>query len=460
MPATDSPQHWAGRLAGLAARDRVPGASLAIWAGGQEMQATHGVLSTATGVPVTAGSLFQIGSITKVWTATMIMQLAAEGRLSLNSPVAELLPGAKLGAPDGSAEITVRHLLTHTSGLEGDIFLDTGRGGGCVQRYVAGLSQAARGFPPGAAYSYCNSGFVVLGRIIEVLDGGEWDASLRRRLIEPLGLTQTVTLPEQALLHRAAAGHRDHPDEDQQVSVWSLPRSVGPAGLITASAHDVLSFARMHLDGGVAQDGSRVLGQDLVDAMRQPQASMPSLTGGADAIGLAWRMAHWDGRLVIGHDGGTIGQTAHLRIAPDAGVAACLLTNAASSDRLQEDLFAEIFGELAGIRPPADPQPAAAQAGPELDLARHAGRYERVSNRLDVSVSDGRLQVVSTVTGTLEELTDDHLEEITLYPADGTGNHFVGRSHDGEPWSAVIFGQLGDGTPYLYTSGRISPRVS
>jgi CubicO group peptidase (beta-lactamase class C family) len=92
-----------------------------------------------------------------------------------------------------------------------------------------------------------------------VLDGREWDESLRERLIRPLGLTRTVTLPEEAILHRVATGHREHPHPDQPVSIWGLRRSIGPAGNITASAADVLTFARMHLDGGVTADGARLL---------------------------------------------------------------------------------------------------------------------------------------------------------------------------------------------------------
>src|SRR3984885_12097171 len=181
--------NWTTRLGEWARKARVPGAVLGIWADGQEVLAAYGVLNTATRVRVNTGSLFQVGSITKLWTATMIMQLIEEGLLSLDTTVARALPGVRLGAGDGDgaggaeAEITVRHLLTHTSGIDGDIFADTGRGADCGERYAAGLAGAAQIFSPGAAYSYCNSGFVLLGRIIEVLDGREWDESLRERLI-------------------------------------------------------------------------------------------------------------------------------------------------------------------------------------------------------------------------------------------------------------------------------------
>ena len=456
--SADMTAHWTDRLHELAAAERVPGAALGVWAGGSESLAAHGVLNVGTGVETTADSLFQIGSVTKVWTATMIMQLIDEGRLSLDTTVSEVLPGVRLGGEDAAAEVRISHLLTHTSGIDGDIFTDTGRGDDCVERYVTALDGAARIFPPGAAYSYCNSGFVVLGRIIEVLDGREWDASLRERLIGPLELGQTVTLPEQALLHRAATGHREHPRRSDPVSVWGLPRSVGPAGLITASVHDVLTFARLHVDEGVAADGRRLLSRASVAAMQQPQFEIGD--GRADTVGLTWRMNHWDGRQIIGHDGATIGQSAFLRIDPQSRVAACLLTNSPEAQGLYQRLFSEIFSACAGITVPASPGPA---TGPvEPDLARHAGRYERISRRLDVSVRDGRLHVVSAMTDGRAAFGDEGPQEFDLYPADSAGragDHFVCRLYDHQPWTPAIFGRLGDQTPYLYLGGRITPRA-
>src|SRR5215831_11079604 len=180
--------NWTARLSDLASEARVPGATLGIWFNGQEVLAAHGVLNSATGVPVTTDSLFQVGSITKIWTATMIMQLIDEGSLSLDTTVSQVLPGARLGSAGAADQVTVRQLLTHTSGIDGDIFTDTGRGDDCVERYVDLLAETPSVFTPGAAYSYCNSGFVVLGRIIEILDGQSWDESLRARLVGPLGI--------------------------------------------------------------------------------------------------------------------------------------------------------------------------------------------------------------------------------------------------------------------------------
>ncbi len=458
MAIDDPAAHWTTRLHELALETKVPGATLGIWLDGEETLVSHGFLSTATGVDVTPDSLFQIGSITKVWTATMIMQLVEEGRLALDSSVAEVLPGIQLGVVDSSTEVTVRHLLTHTSGLDGDIFTDTGRGDDCVARYVDLLAEAARNFPLGAAYSYCNSGFVVLGRMIEVLDDRIWDASLRARLVNPLGLTQTVTLPEEAIFHRTAVGHRDHPRESEPVSTWALPRSVAPVGLINASVHDILTFARLHLDGGLTEGGDRLLSEASVAAMQQAQHSIPSIEGRGDAVGLAWRLNEWGGRRIVGHDGGTIGQLAYLRVDPEARLAVCLLTNSSMSETLYQRLFAEIFGEYVAVTPPPEPRPSTDVV--TADLSQHVGRYERTSLRYDVSLDDGSLRAVVTVTGALAALDDEGPYHYQLHPAGSDGNAFVCRLYDHEPWTSLLFDRFPDGTPYLQRSGRATPKVS
>jgi CubicO group peptidase (beta-lactamase class C family) len=447
--------HWTNRLTELTRQTRVPGAVLGVWACGQEILAAAGLLNRATGSRVSTDSLFQAGSITKLWTATMIMQLIDQDLLSLDTTVAQVLPGVRLGADGLADRVTVAHLLTHTSGIDGDIFTDTGRGDDCVARYVGLLDRASSAFPPGGAYSYCNSGWVLLGRIIEVLDGRTWDESLRERLCGPLELTRTVTLPEEAILYRAAVGHQ--PD-GTRVHVWGLPRSVGPVGLITASVHDLLTFARFHLDGGLAPDGKRVLSEASVAAMQQPRAAIPDFGAAGAAIGLGWRISRWDGRAIIGHDGVTIGQSAYLRVDPQARVAACLLTNSGHSGSLYQAVFTEVFGALAGVSMPAVPQPAG-DAAAAHDLRRHVGRYERASRRFDVSVRDGQLHLLLTATGTLASLTEAQPEDLVLYPADSSGVNFVCRLQDDDPWAPVSFGQLADRTPYLFAGGRVTPRT-
>jgi len=193
--------------------------------------------------------------------------------------------------------------------------------------------------------------------------------------------------------------------------------------------------------------------------MQSPYAAIPEFSAPGAAIGLGWRLSRWGDRTIIGHDGDTIGQSAYLRIDPEAGMAACLLTNSAESETLYREVFGEVFGTMPGVTLPAPPRPCPAGAGGNADLERYAGRYERTSRRFNVSVRDGQLRIVLTVTGNLAALTDSEPEELFLRPADSSGTRFVLRSHDDEPWVPLSFGQFGDGTPYIYLSGRVTPRV-
>jgi CubicO group peptidase (beta-lactamase class C family) len=147
------------------------------------------------------------------------------------------------------------------------------------------------------------------------------------------------------------------------VRVWGLPRSIGPAGLIAAAAGDLLAFARLHLDRGITTEGKRLV-TEASAATRSPCAAIPDFSSPGAAIGLGWRVSRWGDRTVIGHDGDTVGQSAYLRVDPEAGVAACLLTNCAESEPLYRELFGEVFGALTGVRMPAPLRPADAVPGP------------------------------------------------------------------------------------------------
>src|SRR3954463_16558271 len=198
---------WQDGLALLAEKHGVPGATLAILDREEVGEAAYGVLNIRTGVEATPDSLFQIGSITKVWTATLVMQLVDEGKLDLDAPVVTYLPDFRVADAGVTRTVTTRHLLAHTSGIDGDLFLDTGRGDDCIEKYVAACADLGQNHPLGATMSYCNSGYIVRGRLIEVLRERSWDAVVKERLFAPLGLTTAGTLPEEALLYGAATGH-------------------------------------------------------------------------------------------------------------------------------------------------------------------------------------------------------------------------------------------------------------
>ncbi|WP_340688097.1 serine hydrolase [Amycolatopsis coloradensis] len=451
--------HWRRRLAELARKHRVPGAALGIARIGDdtEVLASHGVLNTKTGVEVTDDSVFQIGSISKVWTATVVMRLVDEGLLELDAPIADVLPELRLADPGVAGKVTMRHLLTHTSGIDGDVFTDTGRGDDCLERYVEILDQAAQNHPLGETFSYCNSGFVVMGRVIEKLTGLTWDAAMREKLFAPLGLTHTVTLPEEALLFRAAVGHVANGDEDPAPApVWGLPRSMGPAGLITATAKDVLGFARLHLTGGLTPAGERILTTDSATAMAEKQTDIPDKHSLGDSWGLGWIRDTWSGQRVIGHDGNTIGQSAFLRLLPDQGLAITLLTNGGNTRDLYVELYREIVAELADVAMPRPLEPPATPV--TVDGSRHVGGYERAGARMDVLAAEEGLRLRQTATGPLAELLAEKTQEFDLVPV--TDSLFLCREPGTRTWMPVTFYTLPTGEQYMHYGVRATPKTS
>ena len=378
----------AGELRARAIAHEVPGATIAVIASDELVEAATGVINRRTGVTTTTDAVFQIGSITKLMTATLIMQLIEQGRFTLDTRVQTLLPGFQLGDAVAAASITVRQLLCHSSGMDGDFFEDTGRGDDGIERYLLAMRALPQLHAPGAGFSYCNAGFVVLGRIIEVSLGVSWHVAMRDRLFKPLGMRSFGTTAEQTLRHRAAIGHVREPGD----SAWHITRtpflalSNAPAGATPfGTAADLLRFARCMLGRGEL-DGQRVLQTQTVEQMWQPQNPLPHRLM-ADSFGLAFMRWQWGDALVVGHDGGTSGQFAFMRLVPAAGVAIALLTNGGDARALYRDLFGRLLSELATVQLPVPTEPSTAP----VDLVPYIGRYERLSTRVDVSIEAGQL---------------------------------------------------------------------
>jgi CubicO group peptidase (beta-lactamase class C family) len=431
----------------------VPGAALGVLQQGRVTAVAAGVLNVETGVEATADSVFQIGSITKSYTATLLLQLADEGALGLDQPLLELLPELDLGDPQAE-RVTVRHLLAHTSGIQGDHFADPGRGDDVLERYVETCKGLGFGHPVGATMSYCNTGYVLAGRIIEKLTGATWDKALRERLLGKLDAQHSFTLPEDAPRYRVAHGHHDDKGTQRLVSTWGLPRSVGPAGTICASAADVLGFARLHLAGGTAADGTRVLSADSVAEMQRPQVEIPNRWALGSHWGLGWFMFDADGRRVYGHDGNTGSQSAYLRIVPDADTAVVLLANGGHMHDAYQAVFRELLLDACGVALPEPLSPAAEP--PAVDVSSRAGVYERVGVRFELEDHDGELVGRLIPTGALAELDedDDEIDEMRLVPI--TDSVFVTRQDGDRTWSPIVFYTIADGSPYVHFGARAS----
>ena len=448
------------RLDALLAEHDVPGATLGILHGDEVTVHAAGITNKNTGVEVTEDTLFQIGSITKVWTASLVMMLVDEGTLDLDEPVVTYVPEFRLADTDVSSRVTLRHLLCHSSGIGGDHILDTGRGDDTLERYLETCTEVGQEHELGATMSYCNTGYSVLGRVIEKVTGSSWDAVLRERLIAPLGLTHTNTLPEEAILFRVAVGHMKLPGQDEQqvAPMWVLPRSAGPAGLINATAADLLAFARLHLDDGRAPDGSQLLSVAATKQMQEPQVDVPDKFTLGDRWGLGWILFDWDGHRGYGHDGSTFGQRAYLRIVPEARLAVCLLTNGGNSHSTFRTLFREIAAERAGVTIPS--LPSAPDTPPQIDLSNYAGHFARLNVDVELEVDGSRLLGRFKSSGPLAAMLpkDDEGQKIEAVPVDRT-LFLADLDELPEPVPLVFFDFDGDTPRRFHFGARAMTRV-
>lgn len=436
----------------------VPGAALAVWRDGEPVEAAAGVCNIESQVPVTPATLFQIGSITKLYTTALAMQLVEAGKLDLDAPVRDTLPGFAVADAEVSAQVTLRHLLNHTSGIDGDFFKDAGRGEDRVEKYVRLLKDVHQVHPLQHMFSYCNAGFVVAGRMIEVGTGTTWDRAIRKRLAKPLGTPAFSTLPEQAMRHQMAIGHVGQPGALSVTPVAFLAQSNAPAGSMPmARARDIVSFARMMMSDGAAPNGTQVLSAASVHRMHLSTVRCPARMN-IDAIGLGTFLWDWDGDgryEVFGHDGSTIGQASWLRYHPQSKTAMALLTNGGNGKGLADDLIREVFAGAAGIQPVEPPQPV---AGLTLNVTRILGRYGKASGTIDVIEKQGMLVAVHTPAAEFAVSQASHA--IALQPA-GEGL-FVGTMPGFTRPTTYHFLEEDEGgrARYLHTGVRAYRRVT
>ncbi|WP_370949684.1 serine hydrolase domain-containing protein [Amycolatopsis sp. cg5] len=357
-------------LSELIAKHDVPGAQVAVLADDEIHDEAAGILSLHTQVETTTDSVFKIGSITKIWTATLIQQLVDEGALRLDRPIRDYLPGFRLADPVATESLTTRHLLTHTGGMDSNHATDPGRDDDAIEKFVASLADADHPLEPGTLFSYSNSGYVVLGRLVEVLRGTHFHDVLRERLAAPLGLRTVATDTYEAILHRAAVGHVRSGEALVPTDSWAVRYHCAPSGShLAMSARDLLEFVRLHLT------------ERTLATLREPHVeSVPDFGGGALGWGLGW-MLHRDG--VVGHTGVSKGQKAFLRVAPSAKVAVAVLTNSTGGAPLAYEVFSEVLKDLACVETEPLPVPPANPA--LIDVDRMCGTYR--TTRHDITLT-------------------------------------------------------------------------
>ena len=350
-------------------------------------------------VGVEPGGLFEVGSITKTMTALLVLQHVQRGQIDLDDPVTVHLPDFHLVMPGAAERVTIRQLLTHSSGIDcADDFTDTGEDDDCLERYVAEvLPEVGLLHEPGALRSYCNGGYTVLGRLVEVLDGRPFDDALTERIFEPLGLEATTTARLEPG-RRVTPGHRFDPKVGALVPEQGrMPRSAGPAGNVVATAKDLAVFCEVLFSGR-----SELLDQELVQEMIRPQVTFRD--GGQ---GLAWVIRAPN---VAVHGGSTRGSTAFLAAIPGVG-SMSIVADGPGAGAIAGEIRAYLFGT------PSRREPAPG-SGARVELEGCVGRYERRHARVDISLDGDRLVASSTLSGAAAKLFTDP-EPVALQPHGG-----------------------------------------
>jgi CubicO group peptidase (beta-lactamase class C family) len=449
------------RLDALARKHGVPGAAAGVLVGDEMTVCATGVTrGDADGVPITDDTLFLVGSITKVWTATLVMQLVDEGRIGLDDRVnSHLDPPLRLADQAVADTVTVRQLLTHTGGFYGDREDPPERGDDALRRAIASYADLPQLHRPGQLFSYCNSGYNVLGRLVECLTGSTWDDALRERVLSPLGLQRTFTLPEQAMAHPVAIGHDLDLAEKTQTPVtqWCDSRASGPCGgTLAMRAADLLTFAKMHLRDGEGSGGARVLSPQSARLMREPQVTMVDPVMG-QAWGLGWEIGRVDEPVVVGHGGNTNGQMAQLFLVPERSVAICVLTNGDATGELRETLCDELLSELVGVT--VSQHPAPATAGTRVDLSPFAGAFGRDDIRFTFRAAGDVLEADVGTSGRVADQLDSFATAVS-YASDSRFLLVIPGMEDvPQPITFVREGG-GDGpATHLAMSGRVLPRL-
>jgi D-alanyl-D-alanine carboxypeptidase len=280
---------------------------------GRNLVATSGVADRTTGTPVPPDGHFRIASATKTFVATVVLQLAGEGRLGLDDTVERWLPGVVAGNGNDGGAITVRQLLDNTNGLPDDYPDATSAAEFRQQRYdvytaeqtVARAMRHEPTFPAGTGWAYSNTGYVLLGMIVERVTGHPWHDEVDDRIVRPLGLANTTwpgTSP--AVPTPRANAYQTFQSGDRLVDITekNSPLNNGEAGLISTTA-DLNRFFRALLGGRLLPAEQLALMKQTVDVSAEFAQLMP---GAKDGLGLFSRPlscggAYW------GHDGGDSG---------------------------------------------------------------------------------------------------------------------------------------------------------
>jgi len=305
----------------------VPSFSLGIVSGEELIYArSFGVMDRESGEPATPETLYQIASVTKTFTATLLAILRDEGVLGLDDPVARHLPeGLPVPGADGAPEITLRHLLTHSSGLPlqpvnyalGDRYHNDYS----AEMLHEGLAGTGLLFPPDSSWSYSNLGYILLADVLARATGNSFEELLEDRLLEPLGMHDTTIDLDADELDRLATHYWS--DAPYEASPYWRPGPIAGHGGLTSSVRDIARYLSFQFRENLV-DAGPLSGATLREIHRpQRQRFDPRRW-----VGHAWFVLYSpDAGEILSHSGFTGGHSSYVAFSPGLGIGVVVLAN-------------------------------------------------------------------------------------------------------------------------------------
>ena len=370
--------------------NKVPGIVVGVYHAGEQLVVAHGTANVATGAPMREDTGFLFGSVTKVLTTTLVLQQVDRGVLDLDAPVVKYLPEFALTAPGAADKILVRHLISHTNGIDADLFFPDARGRDALKAYVTGLaSSCGTLFEPGEQLSYSNGGMIVAGRLLEVVTSTPFPDLLEREIYAPVGMEHSSTSAGQAILRSTAVGHFPDPETmaAKPTGMFMLPDTWGPAGATPiGTVADLLAFGRTQLAGGVSPTGTRVLSPASTALMQQVSHDMA--TPNVPPMGLGWVRYPFGDTIVLAMSGASPGGVSILCVVPDHDLVFTAFGNTSAAIMLHDRILRLLLSEHLGIQIPV----LVTEVGEAVDLTPYVGTYRSNQLRIDVSIVDGQIE--------------------------------------------------------------------
>lgn len=341
----------------------IPGAALGIIHGDKIVHLQGFGRADGTGRAMTAQTPSLIGSLTKSFTAVAIMQLVEAGKVELDAPVQRYLPWFRVANAEASAQITLRHLLTHSSGLPDsagtDALFRMDTGADALERQVRTLAAVELTQPVGSTWQYANANYSILGLIIETVSGQSYEAYVRQQIFAPLQMEHSFTSPIEARSAGLAAGHQYWFGQPRPTQL-PYPRGLLPAGFLVSSAEDMSRYLIAHLNGGQLGE-AQILSPEGVAELHRPAISAgdPSTW-----IGMGWGVIDADGVHVLHHDGNTGNTHSEMFLLPETGWGFVLLMNA--SNGIQKSAIGGIGRGVATLLMGQEPQPVALNSSGQI----------------------------------------------------------------------------------------------